>query len=505
MKSATERTISFLRRADGAFRLKLRRLRFFRLASVNSETRRLAEGFGGLFTRDGDLYRIRVAAPGHAASNILRNMLGKNEEVEEILLADQELLSLDRDAFRAFLGDVIKNEAAAKNLYRIFFGFGVSLANLAAQRVPYLERYLPTTLRADAADFHEARFSGEDIVNIRHLIDNLDLITDNLEADTRLYREFIRDFRRLYREKAGLSIIGYGEISTVMKVEKGRYLDENFELKKIDSTKWIWKKMPPFTGLDEVREYDRVYREYREVLVHEVGIRVPAQMISYFPREGFVAVYAGQERADFSMIGNVLVKKLEEHEAGTLLLLVLWELLKVYQFNAAGGHILLGLDGQLSNWVLLPAEKGKLSHNDSLLYIDTSSPLYRVDGKEQLDTEIFIRNAPSFLRFFIRKFFLKEVVDRYYDMRSVIVDLIANLHKEKRPDLIKGFIEIANDFMREKGMSDRPITSREIDKYYSGDAFIWKFFQFSRRVDRFIIEKILRKKYHYRLPETIER
>jgi len=504
MKSGEERSIAFLRGADGAFRLKLRRLRFFRLASVNRETRRLAGGFGELWERDGDLYRVKWL-PGHEASAIIRNMLGRHDEASEILSADRELLSIDRETVREFLGGVIPNATAAGNLFRIYFGFGVSLSSLASQRIPYLERYIPTALKADSPDLREARFTGEDIVNIRHMIDNLDLITENLDADTRLYREFIRDFRRLYREKAGLGIIGYGEISTVMKVEKGRYLDENFELKKIDSSRWIWKKMPPFPSRDEVREFDRAYREYREILVNDVGIRVPAQMVSFFPREGFVAVYAGQERADPAMIGNVLVKKLGEHEAGTLFLLVLWELLKVYQFNAARGRVLLGLDGQLSNWVLLPAERGKVSHNDSLLYIDTSSPLYRVEGKEQLNTEIFIRNAPSFLRLLIRIFFLKEVVDRYYDMRSVIVDLIANLHKEKRTDLIDGFIVIANDFMKEKGMSDRPITREEIDKYYSGDAFIWKFFQFSRRVDRFIIEKIFRRKYHYRLPEKIER
>jgi len=85
------------------------------------------------------------------------------------------------------------------------------------------------------------------------------------------------------------------------------------------------------------------------------------------------------------------------------------------------------------------------------------------------------------------------------------VDLIANLHKEKRADLIDGLLGAANAFMKEKEMSDRAITRKEIDKYYSGDAFIWRFFQFSRRVDKFIIEKILRKKYHYRLPEKIER
>lgn len=76
---------------------------------------------------------------------------------------------------------------------------------------------------------------------------------------------------------------------------------------------------------------------------------------------------------------------------------------------------------------------------------------------------------------------------------------------KKGADLIDIFIQRANDFMREKGISDKPVTRTEIDKYYKKDAFIWRFFQFSRRVDKFIIEKIFRKKYYYRLPEKIER
>ncbi len=61
--------------------------------------------------------------------------------------------------------------------------------------------------------------------------------------------------------------------------------------------------------------------------------------------------------------------------------------------------------------------------------------------------------------------FLQNVLDRYYDLRSV----------------------------------------KEIRSYYREDAFIWRLFQFSRKVDRLITEKIFRKKYSYRLPGKVER
>ncbi|HPA72053.1 MAG TPA: DUF6206 family protein [Spirochaetota bacterium] len=505
MKKTDAIFIGMLRDIDAAYRLKSKRIRYMRQAMVSRGALALADGFDAVWTKHGDGYRLKSGSLAPSTAELLTGVFGRHDEARAILGADRLVVSMDREGFRAFLARHIESEAARGNLYRAFYGHGRSIAQLASLQVPWLERYLPTAARADGIGAMNTIFSKRDIANLRVVIDQFDIILENLEEDVRLYRGFARDFRALYRERAGLRIMGYGEISTVMAVEKGNWLDANFELRPAGSARWIWKKMPPFPGAGAVKEYARVYREYRDILVNDIGIAVPAQVLSYFEEEDHVTVYAGQERVDTALIGNVLIKQYAPVEAETLLLLVMGELLKVYRFNAGGGRVSAGLDGQLSNWCLVPRAPGCVTPGDSLVYIDTSSPLFRVDGKEQLDTELFIKNAPSFLRFLIRMFFLKEVVDRYYDMRSVVVDLIANLHKEKRADLIDGLLGAANAFMKEKEMSDRAITRKEIDKYYSGDAFIWRFFQFSRRVDKFIIEKILRKKYHYRLPEKIER
>ena len=53
--------------------------------------------------------------------------------------------------------------------------------------------------------------------------------------------------------------------------------------------------------------------------------------------------------------------------------------------------------------------------------------------------------------------------------------------------------------------SIQPLTLHEIAKYYQGDAFIWRLFQFARKVDKFVTERIFQKKYMYRLPKKIER
>jgi hypothetical protein len=140
-------------------------------------------------------------------------------------------------------------------------------------------------------------------------------------------------------------------------------------------------------------------------------------------------------------------------------------------------------------------------------YIDTSTPLFRIDGVEQINPEIFLKNTPSFMRALIRRFFLQDVLDRYYDFRRVTIDVIANLYKEGRADLVAPAVALVNGLLAGDlaAFDLAPLTLQEIESYYREDAFIWRFFQTARRLDRFVTEKILRRRYPFRLPGKIAR
>jgi hypothetical protein len=111
------------------------------------------------------------------------------------------------------------------------------------------------------------------------------------------------------------------------------------------------------------------------------------------------------------------------------------------------------------------------------------------------------------MRAIIRRFFLQDVQDRYYDLRRVLIDVIANLYKEGRRDLVGPAVALINELaageLRVTGIA--PLTVKEVEAYYREDAFIWRFFQAARRVDRFITERILGKRYPFRLPGKIQR
>jgi hypothetical protein len=128
------------------------------------------------------------------------------------------------------------------------------------------------------------------------------------------------------------------------------------------------------------------------------------------------------------------------------------------------------------------------------------------DGQEQLDPELFLRSAPSFLVWILRLFFLEDVMTRYYDFRRVAVDLIANFYKEQRSELIPELIHEVNSLLFPEGLKGEvePITLEEVRGYYREDALIWRFYLAFRKVDR-TLHKLLGRVYPYVLPEKIQR
>ena len=327
-----------------------------------------------------------------------------------------------------------------------------------------------------------------------------------LKAELLLFKKFMKDFFPLYQEKLSLNIIGFGEISTVLEITGGT----TFEVLKPDRQKWVFKKMPVFQDLEQAKSLARLYKEYRSLLHEEIGLLIPQQRIQiYTAAPDKIRVYALQRRVNPAAVGHHLIHIFNADECSMLLEMILREFKKVWTFNKKNTDIKVALDGQISNWVLIDFVPGQdtFSGKEKLAYMDTSSPLFRINDEEQLDAEIFLKSTPFFLRPIIRAFFLQEVLDRYYDLHLVTVDLIANFYKEGRAEFIPQMIETANNFFKEQtpDLDVEPLTEEEVTTYYKNDAFIWKFYLAARKIDRFITEKILGKKYEFRLPDHVLR
>ncbi len=97
-------------------------------------------------------------------------------------------------------------------------------------------------------------------------------------------------------------------------------------------------------------------------------------------------------------------------------------------------------------------------------------------------------------------------MNRYYDRRQVVIDVLANLHKEKRVDIIPALITAANTFLEQNNHGDefKPISEQEVASYYKEDARIWTVYLTFRYFDRWL-HRLLGKSYPYVLPGPVDR
>jgi hypothetical protein len=294
-------------------------------------------------------------------------------------------------------------------------------------------------------------------------------------------------------------VMGYGEISTV------------FELKSERMSGLAFKRMSIFENQEELDKYFTAYTEYNQLLEKQVGIGLPGHGYAIINSpSGRPVFYIIQRKVPAHSLGNNAIHLLKRAGIRTLFLRVLQELLKLWSFNDHQSVNKVSLDGQISNWVIdgFDPDRHDLDQDVSLLYIDTSTPLYLIDGVEQFDPELVLRTTPRLLAMIIRQFFLEDVMTRYYDPRKVTIDILANFYKEQRPDLIPELVLTANQFYAQNGgksLEIEPITEKEISDYYREDAIIWSFLAASRRIDRFLSLHIIRREYPYILPGKVAR
>jgi hypothetical protein len=278
-------------------------------------------------------------------------------------------------------------------------------------------------------------------------------------------------------------ILGFGEISSI------------FAIQGVPGA--AFKRLPIFETVPEGEAYAQMFRIYCRHL-EAAGLKLPGQAAAVVPFFGGAALYIAQRRLPEAAFGHHLIHGEDRQDALALIGAVTEAIEGVWAFNAAHRpHLELALDGQLSNWARCPQGDGS-----DLVYIDTSTPLFRLEGREQLDPEKLLKSAPGALRWILRRFFLADVMNRYYDFRQVLIDLLANLHKEQRPDLVAPAAAVVN---RRACQLERPIEPAEVDRYYRSDRTIWTLFLAFRRMDRWLSRHLFRRRYEFILPGPIKR
>jgi len=320
-----------------------------------------------------------------------------------------------------------------------------------------------------------------------------------LKIDLEVLKKLERSIDTYNPEKGvvPIKILGYGEISLVFEIVG-------------DPEQIAYKRIPIFENKKQVNRHIWAYNEYNRILKEEVGLNLPEYDVAWFKdEEDKIKFYCVQKKIPSESVGNRVIHELSTEDINTLILLTMREMKKVWIYSKNHESIDLGLDGQISNFAIIGYDPNnpKIENGTKLIYFDTSTPMFRKNGIEAMDAELFLKSTPSFLRFLVKAAFLSEVVDRYYDWRLVTIDLIANFFKEQKSELIPELIHSVNKFFKEEAseFNMEPITFEEVEKYYKNDKMIWVIFQNARKIDRYIKTKLFKKRYDFYLPGKIKR
>jgi len=320
-----------------------------------------------------------------------------------------------------------------------------------------------------------------------------------MKIDIHLLKELERTIDTVHPErgKVPIKVLGYGEITLVFEIIN-------------DPQNYAYKRLPIFETHEQARKHEKIFREYNRILNEELNIKTPPLDIVWFEDDdGKIIFYAVQEKLLPESVGNKVIHQVGNMDIKNLVLKALREMKKVWTFNKENKTFDIGLDGQISNFAVINynSNNPKVEENSQLIYIDTVPPFYRKNGVEAMEIELLTKSMPSFIRGLLKAIFLQDLIDRYYDWRLVIIDLVANFFKEQKPEFIPSLVKTVNKFLEEEAndFNIESLSIKEIEKYYKSDKFIWELYQRMRLFDRFIKTKLLRKRYDYYLPGKIER
>ncbi|HEY5154413.1 MAG TPA: DUF6206 family protein [Acidimicrobiales bacterium] len=271
-------------------------------------------------------------------------------------------------------------------------------------------------------------------------------------------------------DDSGLNVIGYGEISTVLGWP-------------LDDPRWACKRLPLFPTDAAVDDYAATLDRYlAEVRSRGVDV-VDTEVQRVRQRDGRVAVYCVQPAL---APGTLAVDAVRRGGEGAE-----WVLAAIVEAVFGVVDERVGLDAQLSNWGLADGR---------LCYFDVTTPLLRrPDGTEALDTGLFLASLPWLLRPPVRRFLLRDIIERYHRPRTVALDLAANLVKERLDSHIGAVVSAAADRV------DPPLTEDEVRADYRSDARTWALLLSLRRADRVWQQRVRRRPYPFLLPGPIER
>ena len=294
------------------------------------------------------------------------------------------------------------------------------------------------------------------------------------------YRRFHRELKLRLRPQLQRRVLGWGEISTVAEVAGSPFTSWR-QPNTGAPMRVVYKRMPPFLDRADAEAFVERYMEYNSVLRDEVGIVVPHFEARIMDKEGQAIIFVIQERVDPASVGHEILRTIGPAAAERLYRAILGEYEKLFRYNRAreDDGYQLGLDGQIPNWAVsgYDGDPDGIQGTERLFYLDTNVPMIRIDGQDVVGTDMYFQALPGAARWLIKRLEIdQEVMDRYFQVRTIMLDFLGNLIVRHREDLVERLVAVTNEALAgpfAEG-SFEPFTIQEVAKYYRSDVATWR-------------------------------
>ncbi|MGI9577260.1 MAG: DUF6206 family protein, partial [Microthrixaceae bacterium] len=262
--------------------------------------------------------------------------------------------------------------------------------------------------------------------------------------------------RALDGSNEDLPVLGHGEITLVLGCPA-------------EDPRIVAKRLPPFVEFDRAESYGALVHEYVAALAQR-GIDCVQSEFRVTRTDGGWAAYVLQPRLAPDQIGPAVLRRRQRDDTTGGAVRELLD--QIVAAIVAATDQRVGVDGQLSNWA---------DTDEGLRYFDVTTPLLTAaDGHSRLDLEALTSPLPVPLRPAVRRFAAPSIIANYHSPRSVLVDLAANLHKERLAQWVGAVLVASNAHL------EQPITFAEANDHYRRDARTWEMMLRLRMADRWV-------------------
>lgn len=246
----------------------------------------------------------------------------------------------------------------------------------------------------------------------------------------------VREYRR--GGNHGLKIIGWGNISVSIEWQ-GRA---------------VVKPLPPFPSQAAFDAYSSVLGKHFQIL-EDGNVGVLSTTLQGLERErGAWAGWLIQPRVPSEQLLPQYLRSIGNGEA-------------VASLSNLAAHITavvsprFGLDADITNWCV--------DDTGRLLLLDSSTPLLRdIRGRSLLDLDIFLASIPRVLRAPVRRFVIPRLINKFFERRSLFVDILSGFYSEQLSHLLPKVIP------RWSSLVENEITEEEVLRYQRRNERLWR-------------------------------